>query len=560
MAASTGEEQMTGSHVSGVAGWWKSRIWVCLLACLCATVQVPWQASADELDDLPLDAWKQLREVERYQLQIAEKYWREQNWNTAAAEYEKFVELYEKSTGAPFAQLKWSLTQVKLKKQNTAIKDGFQTVIDYWPESPHAIAAAYYIGRTQKEIGRVREAKAVLKSVAAKHPEHLVAVYALNDLVELATVEKDNPARVESWKKLTFDIKRTRDSNSTCVHASQQLALHLFREGGFDEGVKALATTYNAAQMPYHVHAYVRGPISELMAQAESRAKGEALTNQAIAWLKQATPTDQSMPETKQIARQILFGVADLTALAQRDAEVPAAYEAIVTAFTTDDEALGRLAAWYKSKMNYDKARETYRRYADKNEGLGQVGYSYREQQNWPLAVQSYQLLLTQDPEHKVRWKPELAATHRGAHQWAEAIAVYEELVKDDLANAGRWRWEVASTHRDAGQFKEAIGHFRQCENFPENYKQMAWCHRQLKQPNEAIILYGQVSSDKASAPWAFLQIAYTREESGQAETAILAFQQVCKKFPKDPHASTAHAHLQQKYKISVTLGGANEE
>jgi tetratricopeptide (TPR) repeat protein len=527
---------------------------------LCVASLMPARAVADELDELPLESWKQLREVERYQLQIAEKYWREQNFKTAAAECEKFLELYEKSTGAPFAQLKWSLAQVKLRKQNTAIKEGFQTVIDYWPESQQAIAAAYYIGRTQKEIGRTKEAKTTLKGVVAKHPQHLVTVYALNDMIDLATIENDVPTRVELWKKLTFEIKRTRDSNAPCVHASQQLAAHMFREGAFDDAVKSLATTYNAVQLPAQVNAYVRSPISELTGQAESKAKGDKLADQAIAWLKQATPADQSTPESKQVARQILFGIADLVALARRDDQVPAAYEAIVKAFTTDDEALGRLAVWYKSKMNFEKARESYRRYADKNEGLGQVAYSYREQQNWALAVQTYQQLLGQDAEHKVRWKSELAAAHRGAHKWPEAIAVYEELVKDDIATPGRWRWEVASTHRDAGQLKEAIGHFRQCENFPENYKQMAWCHRQLKQPAEAITLYNQISSDKASAPWSLLQIAYTREEAGQSEPAIQAFQQVCKKFPKDQHASTAHAHLQQKYKISVTLGGANEE
>ena len=59
-----------------------------------------YRACADELDELSLDGWKQLREVERYQLQIAEKYWRELNWKTAAAEYEKFMELYESSSGA----------------------------------------------------------------------------------------------------------------------------------------------------------------------------------------------------------------------------------------------------------------------------------------------------------------------------------------------------------------------------------------------------------------------------------------------------------------------------
>ena len=79
--------------------------------------------------------------------------------------------------------------------------------------------------------------------------------------------------------------------------------------------------------------------------------------------------------------------------------------------------------------------------------------------------------------------------------------------------------------------------------------------------PAEAIVLYNQVAGgDASSAPWAMLQIAYTREEAGENEPAILAFQQVCKRFPKDQHASIAHAHLQQKYKISVTLGGAAEE
>ena len=43
-------------------------------------------SSAAALDELSLDRWKQLRETERYQLQIAEKYYREQNWKVAAAE------------------------------------------------------------------------------------------------------------------------------------------------------------------------------------------------------------------------------------------------------------------------------------------------------------------------------------------------------------------------------------------------------------------------------------------------------------------------------------------
>ena len=52
--------------------------------------------SASVLDEMPIERWKDLREAERYQMQIAEKYYREQNWKIAAAEYEKFLTLHEK--------------------------------------------------------------------------------------------------------------------------------------------------------------------------------------------------------------------------------------------------------------------------------------------------------------------------------------------------------------------------------------------------------------------------------------------------------------------------------
>ncbi|MCE9525976.1 MAG: tetratricopeptide repeat protein [Planctomycetales bacterium] len=510
---------------------------------------------AEEVKD-----WKKLREVERYQMQIAEKYWREQNFKAAVAEYEKFMTLYEKSEGAPFAQLKWSLCQCQLKKQNTAIKEGFQSVIDYWPDSDQATASTFYIGHTYKEIGRTKEAKKSLREVVTKHPAHLATVYALADLIEIAATEKDEATQVELWKKMTFDLKRTPYAVAPCQQASRELAVHSFRLGAFEDGVKALATTYTPDLMPYHVQAYIRTPIAEMVADSKTKAKGEKLADTAVSWLKGQIPADITKPEGKALARQAWFAVGDVLAVALKDADVPPAYEQMHKLFAPDDEVLGRFATWYKSKAKYDQARDVYKRYADKNEGLGQIAYSYREQQNWAGAVQAYNQLIGQDAEHAVRWKPELAATQRAAHKWPEAIAVYEDLYSSDAKNSGKWRWEVAATHQQAGQLKEAIGHYRQCDNFPENYKAMAWCHRQLKQQNEAIILYNQVATHVPSAPWAFLQMAYCKEEAGQQEPAIQAFQKVCKKFPKDAHAGIAHAHLQQKYKISVTLGGAAEE
>ncbi len=330
---------------------------LCRSVCvLIAFVILSASVAAQELHDLPLDEWKKLREVERYQLQIAEKYWQQQEWKTAADEYNKFIELYEASNGAPYAQLRWALAQVKLRQQNTAIKEGFQTVIDYWPDSPQAIAAAFYIGRTQREIGRLKEAKTSLTQVVTKHPNHLATVYAINELITIANTEQDVASKLSLWKRLTFDIPRNHQTSGVCVQASQQLASHWFREGAFDEGVRALATTYPKNELPNQVAQFVHSPVNDLSSQSESKAKGSKLASDAIAWFKQQIPTDQTSPEAKSLARQCLLSIADLTALAQRDAEVPAAYEAVLKNASPDDEALGLLASWYKSKQQYDQA------------------------------------------------------------------------------------------------------------------------------------------------------------------------------------------------------------
>ncbi|WP_425616620.1 tetratricopeptide repeat protein [Anatilimnocola sp. NA78] len=534
----------------------------CLMCALLLAGCLLTHLRADELNELSLDGWKQLKEVERYQLQIAEKYAREQNWKIAAAEYEKFMELYESSTGAPYAQLKWSICQVQLRKQNTAIKDGYQAVIDYWPDSPQATAAAFYIGRTYKDIGRVKEAKKALRDVVAKYPGHLVSIYAMNDLIDISTIENDVPTRVELWKKLTFETKRNRDANQTCINASVSLAAHRFREGAFDDGVKALETTYKAPQLAHRVHEYVRQPLAELMNAPETAAKGGKLADQAISWLKTQAPTDLSTPEAKAELKRNGLDSLDLLAIAKRDDQVPPAYEQLLkTLGGTDDELLGRLAGFYKSRTKWDDARTTYRRFSNKTEGLNQVAYSYREQNNLPLAIETYvQAIAQADEDSRKKLQEQLAVTYRGAKKIPEAVAVYEDLYKSDATNSNRWRYAIGETYREAGQLKEAIGHYRQCDNFPEQYKMMAWCHRHLKQYNEAIVLYTQVTSDQASAPWAMLQIAYTREEAGQSEQAIQMFQQVCKKFPSDGHASIAHTHLNNKYKIFLTLGGAKDE
>lgn len=517
-------------------------------------------SAQNKIDEFSLERRKLLREAERYQMDVADKYYRERQYKIALGEYEKFVTLYEKSEGTPFAQLKWGICQIHLKKINTAISEGFQTVIDYWPDSPEASIAAFYIGRCYKENGEVKKAKKAYLQTVSKYESSLAAVYSLNDLLDIADVEMDVDGKVATWRKLVYDIKRTPgDANSLCVQASQQLATHYFSTGNAAEGVAALDTTYKDNQRPYHVWYFCRTPIGTLTADAKTKEKGEKVADGCVAAIRERIPTDISKPEDKTNAREWSYYIADVHAYSRREDKVIEAYQAMLRLYGQEDTTLQRFGDWYKSILKYDEARKLYSQFNNRPEGLSQMAWSFVQQQKYDEAVAHYRQAAGLDSQNQPKWNEAIAVAYRHGSRWKEAIDAFTENLKIDAANTEKWLWWIAITQRDGGMYKEAIGTFRQCTNFPENTKQMAWCHRHLKEWNESIILYGQVTSSAPDAPWALYQIAQVREASGDNEAAIKAYQTVCKKFPKDGHAAQAHAHLQTKYKINVTLGGAAE-
>ena len=518
-------------------------------------------ADAQKLDVLPLEQWAKLREVERYQLNIAEKYYQEKNYKIAASEYEKFLSLYESSEGAPYSLLKWSLCLVEQKKPNTAISEGFQSVIDYWPESPEAIASAFYIARAYKDMGEVRKARKAFQDVVSKHGKHLVAAYSLVDLADLASIDMDEDEQVAAWRKLTFDIERTKESKSFCEKASQQLAAWSFLNGKLDDGINALATSYSKEEVPDRVRDYVRAPIDELIRTDETREQGYTLADKTVAWIRQQVPAGVS-DEEKQLARNYWLLSADVLGFSKRPDKVQETFDQIQKKFGASDAVLQRLGDWLKSQGEYDKARIEYAKFENKIEGNNQIAYSFRQEQKYEQAVAAYTRNLSLDQDNQARWNQQIAESWRDGRKIPEAVAVYRELIESDPDRADSWLWNVAYTyHHYGGNYKEAIGSYRQCTNFPSNLQQMADCHRRLKEYSEAIGLYGQIiGGSPQTAPWALLQIGYTHEQAGSKEKAIQAFQQVCKRYPKDGHASIAHALLQDKYGISVTLGGAKDE
>ena len=534
-----------------------------LLLAVFSAILVSNIASAAKLDELSLDRWKQLREVERYQLKICEEYYRDKKWKIAADEYEKFLTLYETSEAAPYSLLKWGLCQLQLRKQNTAISEGFQSVIDYWPDSEEATAAAYFIGQTYKNIGEPKKAKQAYADVLKNHPKHLVAVYALHDLIDISKVEGNLDERVGLWKRLSFETPRTKDTESFCVKASQELASYYFHEAAFSDGVKTLETSYQETDLPHQVFQYVKSAATTLHRDPKKQTEAAKLVDDGIQWLKKQTPTDLANDEVKQAAKQRWFAIIDLNQAIGRDQQIADLFQDMQKRFGKDDEILDHLASWQKSEDKYDLARQTYNQFQDQIKGQSRIAESYHQQREYAKAANAYQQVLALDPENPLTWKPAIAINYRYAKKPDPAIALYRELIVDDANNPTRWQMEIGRTLRDAGRYDDAIRQYQACSDFPQNVIEIADCYRRQKEWKSAIQSYAQVvgsTENQNRAAWALLQIGECYEHSGNKEAAIRAFQQVCKKYPKDGHASQAHAKLQKDYGITVTFGGGKDE
>ena len=476
-------------------------------------------AKLSSLQQIELSTFEKMREVERYQIKIAEKHFLKGSFKVALAEYEKFLTLYEKSPGAPYAQLMWSHTMMNLKKPKTALRDGFQSVIDYWPNSSEATVAAYCMGDAYRKMGEVKDAQKSFRFLITEYPDHEIAIRARQDLLHYARLHQNKEERLSLLKELTFKVHRTDKSKDACVKASYELAeLHCFAQE-LEEGKKALATTYTGPKLFDQVYSLSVKTVRHLLKEDKTKPAALKLGDQLIATLRTETTV---RPE---LASKFLYQVADLNTTLGRPSETMKVYEEIGEKFGMNDGLRGRMADWHISRDKLDTAYRIYGQYENKVGGLSNVA--------------------------KLQLKE---------GKTAEAIETYRQLIEIDGDNSGTYLWTIAGCYEKLSDWKKAIACYRQVDRFPANYFAIAKCHRRLGQQKEAIVLYNQCKVVEKSAPEASLQIGYTYEEAKDKEKAIRTFQLTCKRYPKSGQASRAHSHLQNKYNINVTLGGTEEE
>ena len=202
-------------------------------------------AALSTMQQIQVATFEKMRDVERYQIKIAEKHFLGGDFKIALAEYEKFLTLYEKSPGAPYAQLMWSHTMMNLKKPKTALRDGFQSVIDYWPESHEATIAAYCMGDSYRTMGEVQSAQKAFRFLIKEYPDHEIAVRSRHRPPPLRPAPSGHGGTpLRSSTNSPSKVKRTDAAKATCIKAAHELAeLHCFAQK-LAEGKKALATTY----------------------------------------------------------------------------------------------------------------------------------------------------------------------------------------------------------------------------------------------------------------------------------------------------------------------------
>jgi tetratricopeptide (TPR) repeat protein len=244
-----------------------------------------------------------------------------------------------------------------------------------------------------------------------------------------------------------------------------------------------------------------------------------------IVLLEGGIPVDLEGDANRRKAWDELSRIAGVHEMLGREKQTLATFERMEKMLGKSDGLLGKIASYYRRHGERAKAMELYRRYENLVGGLREIVGMLRE-----------------------------------ANQNEEAIGIYEELIELDADRVDEYQWGMASCYEATGSLKKAIGIYRLVDRWPENYFRMASCHRRLKEYDEALVLYNQCKAHEGSNAEAMIQIGYTFEQAGKKESAIKAMQLVCRTHPKSRQASRAHSHLQSKYKINVTLGGAKDE
>ena len=222
-------------------------------------------------------------------------------WSAVLSRSETLPEQQAKDTGAHGDQRKLSPDEEKLHK-------ACLLYLQALPEGPHAVEVAFKAGRLEYLSGQLDEAREHLVWVAKKHPEHELAEYSANLVLDIANIRKDWEGLHKSAVEFSGDKKLlSHGTLAADVARIEEESAYSLADAEKEDAKKAKALLQFVDD---HPHGELADKALFGAAAALSRANDidGALAARARVWKEQ--------PASPLVPRALLASAADLSAVA----------------------------------------------------------------------------------------------------------------------------------------------------------------------------------------------------------------------------------------------------
>jgi len=467
---------------------------------------------AREEQDTRLDTerYAQLREVERYQIDVAYEQYLKKNWAGAQNEFRKYLRLYPAGKANSYAQHMLGRCKESNRRVNEA-QEEYQRTVDYYPRSPETPYSLYRIAVCHGKSGEFgKERKTYLTIVNDKRLlKHQVTAHALWQLSVIASGNGEpDYDQVATYRKRIVINHKDADGK-------------IYRE--------------SATWLARHYAIREDDPISarQILLEHTGYTRETAELWMADRYLEAANATRE--PEKGKVFRQ---KARDIWANFHTKFPNTTRYAR---------RCLSQLARSYRDEGDYRRGIETGARYLTNwpNDDDYRVyfGHYLEELKRWDDARTEYAKLFD-----RMRGLWERARSYHREGKADEALDAYEDVLIN-FARAPEAYFQMGEVHYHLKQdYEEALKCFRESEyQAPRDLFRMADCLRKLKRYDAAITQYAEiVTLYKNSAAQAYLRMTRTYlHDKKEQEQAVKVLKLICRDFPGTDESSQAHRILE---------------
>ncbi|MDA0842107.1 MAG: tetratricopeptide repeat protein [Planctomycetota bacterium] len=470
---------------------------------------------------LDLERYKQLREAERYQIDLADKQFQASQWDAAINEYNKFLKLYPDSNSCSYAQMMMAYCHEGKKYVNEAMKQ-YQKVLDYYPKSLEGPHALYRMSQCNLKSGEFADEIKILMQIIsdktyAGHPVVPVVLY------RLAGIADADPKQIEQSVKYRKQIVTDYQGYDYFRHCVSWLASHYLLSENDPVSARNMFIKYpgqsNETVELWVADTYLAAARSNKDKSDEYRAKARTIWEEFPA----------KFPNATSYSKQCTMRLAQSYRDAGDHKKALEIYAAYIAQYPNDDGARFEVARYLEEQKRWNDGRMEYLKMEDKLRAQWEIAYSYERQ----------------------------------GGKSDEAISNYQTVIDSDFVRYADAMYRMGEVlYYQKNDYETALKRFMESNYSPPTHLfRVADCLKALKRFDPAIKQYGEiVTFFKGSASEAYLRMGRVYLDNlKQNKAAIEVFQTLIRNFPKSGQASQAHRILED-LGVVLTGGGLKEE